>query len=141
MPEKFAALSISSASVNTALISAACARQAMSFAVSSVVAGIGTAPSFVRPSIASHTSGTHDSVREHLRHEDELMSGRMASLFQTQTILFGVLGFLFSEERLQLIIVLAPVGIVAAASYGFELWLGNRAIGRILTEWDAEKAR
>ena len=79
----------------------------------------------------------YEQMRDLLKHEDSLMGQRMNGLFTVQGILFAAVGFVWREyaDR-RIILMIGAIGCIAAALYGIELYLGNRAIKDILREWD-----
>ncbi|MBD2120862.1 hypothetical protein [Trichocoleus sp. FACHB-262] len=82
-----------------------------------------------------NTKEYYDCLRDLLKHEDSLMSERLRGLFTVQAILFAALGVFWKEHNGMLVSVLALLGMVSNASYGFELVMGNRAIACILSKW------
>jgi len=75
------------------------------------------------------------SIRELIRHENDLVNQRIGWLLQTQALLFAALAFAW-EKAPPLSYILATVGISTAASIWCAIGLYHPAVERLKRHWN-----
>jgi hypothetical protein len=81
-----------------------------------------------------------ETMREIIRHEDELVNNRITWLSQLQGLLFATLGFAWDKQDAHLLIYgCCIVGSLIALSSLIALASGDEAINRTIYWWDIHK--
>lgn len=74
-------------------------------------------------------------VRQMIEHENELINHRLTWLMTSQSILFGAVAILWEKDKVA-VQLLCIVGFLVVASFGYSLFLANRAMWNLVDDWD-----
>lgn len=73
-------------------------------------------------------------IRAMIMHENDLISQRMGWMFTSQSIFFGVVGFLWEKQHPELIAVVSLVGLLSCISIGHALFGASQAIKKLCND-------
>ena len=75
------------------------------------------------------------TIREMIRHEDELLNQRLTALGQFEGLLFVAYSFAYKEDH-DLLWIFMPLGALIALSVLRSTYLAGKATSRLAREWD-----